>query len=964
MSDRGVSRGTSTSAIRELNVVTGYMMKTLDLGLRRREMACLVAMALGLSACGGGGGGVRPTPPPAAPASPPPTTTTSQPPLDAQLAITNAYGAHNQGYTGAGVTIGVVDSGIMRNHPTLAGRVKQELIYVDPTTNNTAIDDVVGHGTWVSEIAAGQAFDKFPGGLAPGASLVSARIINDVTPKDDGSGKGNPVTAADADFFAQTLNPALINAGVQVMNNSWGGIYWDTTNASINQAFAQAYQPFVVQHGGLVVFAAGNDSKSDPSDIATLPSLAPQLGVGWLVAVAVDSNHPGQLASYSNACGKAMNYCLAAPGDVVVSDKDATTTGSQTYWVVSGTSFAAPEVSGAAALVWQAYPYFSNDLVRQTLLSTADDLGAPGPDKVFGYGELDVGKAVNGPAKFDWGDVTVNFSGNSSWNNLISGAGGLIKQGAGTLTLTQNASYTGLTQVQGGTLATRGLSGNVDIGAQGTLSGSDVGGNVTNAGNFEVSRNLDSTITGNYLQQGTGSLSVNLGSILLVYGTATLNGGGLYVRGTNDNYVVNSRTEVLDATGGLTGTFGSLSTPSNVLLQATLNYDAHDAWLDVQQVNVTAVQGMSYTAASFGSAQRVQGAFGQINSQLGSATARAGMAPASASFIQGAGRLQHASSVTAVQGSLRSLSGQLHAASAAMTFEAIDAGTRALSDRFDSLLDAPKVGGWMQSLGYHGDMSRSGYNSVGYDLSGWLVGQDYRVGSNGIAGYALSQSQGLGRMAGSADQGHSHALEGMLYGGMIRGAWYSMGRLGIGSYRETMHRQLELGDQFAGVASDGNGRYGVAYGESGYRLALGRTQVTPYMNLQYAQLQRDGFNEIGAYGFGLKSGAQSAARWQAGAGLRATRDWTLAHGGSLSLQAHMLWQQSFGVRGEVFDASFSGINQFAPVGGIGLSRYGGVFGTTLDWRMTPHASVQLGYDQYFGQRQQAKMAMMNFSWAF
>jgi outer membrane autotransporter protein len=334
--------------------------------------------------------------------------------------------------------------------------------------------------------------------------------------------------------------------------------------------------------------------------------------------------------------------------------------------------------------------------------------------------------------------------------------------------------------------------------------------------------------------------------------------------------------------------------------------------------------------------------------------------PAGASFIAGAAILQHAVSTEVMQQSLASLSGQLHAASAAMTFEAIDVGTRALSDRFDSLLDTPKAGGWAQNLGYHGGMSRSGYDNVGYDLSGSLVGQDYRIGSDGIAGYALGQSQGLGRLAESADQGHSHALEGMLYGGVIRGSWYTMGRFGVGSYRETMRRQLELGSEFAGVASDANGRYGVAYGESGYRMAIGRTQLTPYVNLQYAQIRRDGFDELGAYGFGLKSAAQDTSRWQAGAGLRASRDWSLARGGSLSLQARMLWQQSFGLRGEVFDASFSGINQFAPVGGIGLSRYGGVLGATLDWRMTPRASLQLGYDDYVGQRQQAKMATANF----
>jgi autotransporter-associated beta strand protein len=939
-------------------------MDTFARSLRQRELALLVAMSLSLCACGGGGGNVKPTPPPAAPAAPPPTSPPAAPPppINAQLSITDTYAAHQQGYSGAGVIIGIVDSGIMRNHPTLAGRVKDELIYVDPSTNNTSVDDVVGHGTWVSEIAAGTAFDQFAGGIAPGAELVSARIISDTEPKDDGSGQGNPVTAADADFFAQTLNPALISEGVQVMNNSWGGIYWDTTNASINQAFGAAYDPFVLQHDGLVVFAAGNDSAANPSDIAALPSVAPELEKGWLVAVAVDSNHPDQLASYSNACGKAMNYCLAAPGDVIVSDKDATAAGGS-YYQVSGTSFAAPEVSGAAALVWQAFPYFNNDLVRQTLLGTADDLGAPGPDKVFGYGELDVGKAVNGPEQFNWGDVTVSFSGSSSWNNPISGAGGLIKQGSGTLTLSQDASYSGTTQVQGGMLIAKSLASDVAIGAQGTLSGTPhVAGSVSNSGVLGVGGG-DVTIDGNYVQQGAGQLALSLGSVLHVNGTATLAGGDLIIVGKDQGYVASSHTDVLDANGGVSGTFSALDVASNVLLSATLHYDPSDVWLDVQQVNVTAVQGLSYTAASFGAAQRVQNAFDQINGLTGPA-APAGITPASTGFLQGAGTLQQSASVAAVQQSLQSLSGQLHAASAAMTFQAIDAGTRALSDRFDHLLDAPQAGGWTQQLGYQGDMSRSGYNNVGYDLGGLMVGADQRIGHSGFAGYAITQSQGLGRLEESADQGRSHALEGMVYGGVIHGAWYTMGRFGVGSYREDMRRQLQLGDQLSGVESNTNGRYGVAYGESGYRLSLGRTQITPYLNVQYAQIRRDGFDEAGAWGFGLKSSAQDASRWQAGVGLRATRQWNFSNGSSLSLQTRMLWQQSFATRGDVFDASFSGIDQYAPLGGIGLSRYGGVVGSTLGWQMTARTSLQLGYDQYLAQHEQARMATANFSWTF
>lgn len=946
-------------------------MRAVDQKSRRGETALVIGMALALSACGGGStGNVRPSPtPPPAPTpaptpvptpTPTPTPSPPDPPIDGQLTITHADAAHAQGFDGSGVTIGVVDSGIMRTHPALTGRVAKELVYVDPSYNNTTIDDVVGHGTWVSEIAAGKAFGIFAGGIAPGSTLVSARIISDTAPTDDGSGQGNKVTTADP---LGAINNDLIANNVKIINNSWGGLYWAASATATTKSFHDAYDPFVNTWGGLVVMAAGNSGEANPSDVAALPSRAPDLERGWLTVVAVDSNNPTKLASYSNACGVAKDYCLAAPGEVIVSDKDDTA-GNTHYLVVGGTSMSAPQVSGAAALVWQAYPYFSNDLVRQTLLGTADDLGAPGVDDVFGYGELDVGKAVNGPAQFNWGDVTVSLPSNSNWNNPISGAGGLIKQGVGTLTLTQPSTYTGLTQVQGGTLVAKSLVSGVTIAGQGTLANTHViGGDVTNNGVIVVNGG-DVAVAGNYTQQGTGRLAVSLGSALNVAGTAKLTGGDLYVIGMDNGYVANSHTDVINTVGGLTGTFGALNRTANVtLLSATINYDANNAWLNVSQIQATAVQGLAYTTASYGAAQRLDGAFGQINNQLAAGITGAA-APIDSGFISGAASLQQTASLSALQGSLESLSGQLHAASTAMTFEAIDAGTRALSDRFDRLLSVPQAGSWTQNLGYHGGMSRSGYSEVGYDLSGWLAGQDYRIGSNGVAGFAVSQSQGLGRLAESADQGHSHAMEGMLYGGVINGAWYTMGRFGIGSYRENMRRNLELGSQYSGVSSASEGRYGVAYGESGYRFARGQGAITPYANLQYAQIRRDGFNELGGAGFGLKSQAQTAARWQAGLGVRATRGWNFDGGASVQLQTHLLWQQSFGVRGDVFQASFSGIDQWAPVGGIGLARYGGMAGTSLDWTVTPRASFQLGYDQYLGQRQQAKMATASFNWTF
>ena len=116
----------------------------------------------------------------------------------------------------------------MRNHPALAPRVVANLNYVSSPPNNLAVDDVVGHGTAVSQIMAGTPFGAWPGGIAPGAQIISARIIADKEPTDDGSGQGNEVDGA---LGLKAIHQDLINRGARIMNNSWGGAVLDRSGS-------------------------------------------------------------------------------------------------------------------------------------------------------------------------------------------------------------------------------------------------------------------------------------------------------------------------------------------------------------------------------------------------------------------------------------------------------------------------------------------------------------------------------------------------------------------------------------------------------------------------------------------------------------------------------------------------------------------------------------------------------------
>ena len=940
---------------------------------RRAALAC--ALAAALAACGGGSGGglvQGPAPPPAAPppvtpppVTPPPATpppAVVQPPNPAysrHLADTNTGAAHAAGFTGQGVRIGFLDSGINRNHPALRGRVTDNLIYVNRTTNNTSVDDVVGHGTAVAQAAAGRPFGAWPGGVAPGATLVSARIISDKPPVDDGSGNGNPVDGA---LGLEPIHRDLINRNVRIMNNSWGGLYLD--NPAAATPIAAEYRPFVVQHGGLVVFASGNAERANPSDLAALPSQQLANGTrpgadlerGWLTVSALAEGSTTQLASYSNACGVAMRYCLVAPGTVVVTGTNDAPDRPE-YWKYNGTSLAAPLVSGAAALVWEAFPYFDNDLVRQTLLGTATDIGAPGVDPVFGYGALNVGKAVRGPARFDWGDVTASFnSGTSVWGNDIAGDGGLFKRGAGTLRLDGSASYRGATRVEGGTLVFAGqgpIAGAISVDTVGSLqwAGSLIGGNVLNRGTFALTGDTRArTITGNFEQTVTARLAVPIGAPLSVSGTARL-AGELLVTGVVSGYTYQSNETVVRAYGGLSGTFASLGRGPGVFLDASLGYDSTRAWLDITRLDVTATA-MSLagaTAQSIGSAARVEGAFAGLDGEDGGAL--------DTPFARSAGAFQRIQEGGAALAALESLSGAQHAYALNATLDQVDMTRRAVAGRVgDVAAQGARAGAWQKTLGQGG---QGGFAREGFQVDGWSLGRDHALGNGVIAGFAFGELRGDGIVQARGDRSRDRHTQAQAYLARSFGDAYVMAQLGSGRVERDLQRQLFAGTDWQGVSTRYAGHVSQVAVEAGRHWRLGATELAPYVGAERVHLRSDGFEELGGDGFGLRGAGWDVARSQALAGLRAR--WEAP---GFTLHGYGEWQHTLAASGFDLQASFTGIEAWAPIAGLAPARSGGIAGLAVEAWLSPRTQMGFGIDQRFGPRGNERMASLRVAHGF
>jgi subtilase-type serine protease len=388
------------------------------------------------------------------------------------LPAIDAKALNDYGYTGRGVRVAVVDSGIDGNHPEFAGRTGLGTNFAESSV--TAWGDCAnsvgagcGHGTHVAGIIGANRDGANSRGVAYDATLYSYRIGRSSDASPIGSDNSVKLTA----IFNQHASDQI-----KVSNNSWGSDsttadaidpnanpsywFWDANIGTL--AAAQS----AVRTGTIFVWATGNSGKTQPSEQVGWGLYDSTLKPQWLAVMAVepDSDTGGyKETSFSNRCGVAKSICLAAPGYEIYS----AASGATGLVDKSGTSMAAPHVSGVLATMAQAFPSLTSPQLVERLKVTAgyDNLsgktgqtlatsGLSVMQDIFGYGLINAQRAMSRIGIW----VLPMYSNYYSGTTSLSDANLRMPSGLSTVTQSamRNAYYTVFDSFDGAGFSVRG----------------------------------------------------------------------------------------------------------------------------------------------------------------------------------------------------------------------------------------------------------------------------------------------------------------------------------------------------------------------------------------------------------------------------------------------------------------------------------------------------------------------------
>ena len=330
-----------------------------------------------------------------------------------QLGLVKAAYAYARGATGEGETILVVDTGISTTHQEFTGSDKAAQEPLNPGSPAPS-GETLSHGTAVAGVAAGNRGNGSMHGVAPNARIHLAYVL---------LGMGGPISdlslySIDSRIESHDMNQAeefrralsiASNQDAAVINFSYGftGAISAFDESAVRDRFrhtAEALEQRGVDAADkkIMVWAAGNLGRAphlsadEPEILAGLGMVFPELRSHVIAVVSVDTSdsggNQGAISDFSNRCGEAESFCLAAPGGQMTAP-DWEDDGA--YEISSGTSFAAPMVSGALAVMREFFrDQLGSDELVTRMLTTADRTGRYSDSDIYGQGLLDLDAAT------------------------------------------------------------------------------------------------------------------------------------------------------------------------------------------------------------------------------------------------------------------------------------------------------------------------------------------------------------------------------------------------------------------------------------------------------------------------------------------------------------------------------------------------------------------------------------------